>query len=198
LPTTSDGSPQPSKAALYFCCMEAVQNAVKHSRATTVTVHLAAQNGQWRLAVTDDGTGFDPARAEANGTGAGLANMRDRLDAVGGTVTLRSRPGSGATMTRTVPCAARTHHRRDTSPFPAGGADVRARVAWGFVALATVSVLLDTAFTAAHLSLTSEAAWADHGWPLLPLSGAGCALMGALVISRFPRQPLGGCCASPA
>jgi len=41
-------------------------------------------------------------------------------------------------------------------------------------------VMLDTAFTGAHLSLLSEAAWAGHGWPLIPLAGLGCALMGAL------------------
>ncbi len=68
---------------------------------------------------------------------------------------------------------------------------MRARIAWGVVAVATVAVILDTVFTAAHRSLLSEATWADHGWPLAPLSHAGCALMGALIVSRYPRQPLG-------
>jgi signal transduction histidine kinase len=63
--------------------------------------------------------------------------------------------------------------------------------AWAVVGLATVAVALDTAVTAAHRPLLSEATWAEHGWPLVPLAGAGCALMGALVLSRYPRQPLG-------
>jgi hypothetical protein len=57
--------------------------------------------------------------------------------------------------------------------------------------LAVVAFILNTGFTAAHLSLLSEETWADHGWPLIPLSGLGCAFMGALVVSRHPRQRLG-------
>jgi signal transduction histidine kinase len=68
---------------------------------------------------------------------------------------------------------------------------VRARIAWAVLGLTTLAGILDTVFTAAHRSLLSEATWADHGWPLAPLAGIGCALMGALVISRYPRQPLG-------
>jgi signal transduction histidine kinase len=68
---------------------------------------------------------------------------------------------------------------------------VHARIAWSVVALVAVAVLLDTVFTAAHRSLLSEATWADHGWPLAPLASVGCALMGALIVSRYPRQPLG-------
>jgi two-component system sensor histidine kinase UhpB len=55
-----------------------------------------------RLTVHDDGAGFDPAVASA---GAGLSNMRDRLDAVGGQVSVESRPGAGTTMTATVAAA---------------------------------------------------------------------------------------------
>jgi signal transduction histidine kinase len=57
--------------------------------------------------------------------------------------------------------------------------------------LTTLAGILDTVFTAAHRSLLSEATWADHGWPLAPLAGIGCAFMGALIISRHPRHPLG-------
>ncbi len=66
-----------------------------------------------------------------------------------------------------------------------------ARVAWGVVGLVAVAFILNTAFTAAHRSLLSQTTWAGHGWPLVPLAGAGCALMGALIVSRYPRQPLG-------
>ena len=68
---------------------------------------------------------------------------------------------------------------------------MHARIAWAVLGLTTLAVILDTAFTAAHRSLLSEATWAEHGWPLAPLAGIGCALMGALIISRHPRHPLG-------
>jgi signal transduction histidine kinase len=98
------------EAALYFFAMEAVQNAAKHAGASAVTVRLGlegdARAGRWRLAVTDDGVGFDAAGAEAAGGGAGLSNMRDRLDAVGGSVRLVSSPGQGTTVVAEVPVAA--------------------------------------------------------------------------------------------
>jgi signal transduction histidine kinase len=81
--------------------MEAVQNATKHSSARNVTVRLTKPHGRWQLAVRDDGSGFDQANTSA--PGAGLVNMRDRLDAVGGTVTVESRPGAGTTVTAVLP-----------------------------------------------------------------------------------------------
>jgi signal transduction histidine kinase len=57
--------------------------------------------------------------------------------------------------------------------------------------LAVLAAVLDTLFTAAYRPLLSEAAWADHGWPLAPLAGVGSALMGAVIVSRHPRHPLG-------
>jgi signal transduction histidine kinase len=68
---------------------------------------------------------------------------------------------------------------------------VHARIAWAVFGLTTIAGILDTVFTAAHRSLLSEATWADHGWPLAPLASICCALMGALIISRYPLQPLG-------
>ncbi|MEU4605409.1 ATP-binding protein [Kribbella sp. NPDC023972] len=90
------------EAALYFCCMEAVQNAAKHSGAGTVSVRVDEDSHRWRLTVTDDGTGFDQAHAAA-ASGAGLANMRDRLDAVGGTVEVVSLERTGTTVTAVIP-----------------------------------------------------------------------------------------------
>ena len=167
--------PRPVEAALYFCCMEAVQNAAKHSGASTVTVRLSDDAGTWRLVVTDDGAGFDQTGAQS--TGAGLANMRDRLDAVGGTVTVR-------------PWQARA--RRSPPLVDRSGGLTCARGSPGrWSAVAVVATVLDTVFTAAHRSLLSEATWAEHGWPLAPLASLGCALMGALIVSRHPRHPLG-------
>ena len=98
------------EAALYFFAMEAVQNAAKHAAASAVTVRLSlageGAGSRWRLSVTDDGTGFDSAGAEASGGGAGLSNMRDRLDAVGGSTQLVSRPGRGTTVVAEVPVGA--------------------------------------------------------------------------------------------
>ena len=68
---------------------------------------------------------------------------------------------------------------------------MRARIAWCVVGLTTIAVILDTIFTAAYRPLLSEATWADHGWPLAPLAGMGCALMGALIVSRYPKHMLG-------
>ncbi len=68
---------------------------------------------------------------------------------------------------------------------------MRARLPWLVVALAAMAFIVDTAVTAAHQPLLSEATWADHGWPLISLAGVGCALMGALILARDARQPLG-------
>jgi signal transduction histidine kinase len=92
--------PAPVESAMYFCCVEAVQNAAKHSGADAVTVRLSEDRETWRLTVTDDGAGFDPTRARLEGVG--LANMRDRLDAVGGDVRVRSEPGTGTAITAVV------------------------------------------------------------------------------------------------
>jgi signal transduction histidine kinase len=95
--------PAPVEAALYFCCMEAVQNAAKHSGAPSVSVQFGEDQGRCQLTIMDDGAGFDPGSALAAQAGAGLLNMRDRLDAVGGTVTIGSLPGLGTTVTAVVP-----------------------------------------------------------------------------------------------
>ncbi len=101
--TTTERPPAAVEAALYFCCMESVQNAAKHSGAARVWVRLVDQAGRWRLSILDQGSGFDGQGVGASGTGVGLANMRDRLDALGGTLTVTSRPGAGTTVTAEVP-----------------------------------------------------------------------------------------------
>jgi signal transduction histidine kinase len=92
--------PATVEAALYFCCMEAVQNAAKHSGAGTLVVRLSDDAGTSRLVVIDDGEGFSDPNGQS--AGAGLANMRDRLDAVGGVLTVTSLPGTGTTVTALV------------------------------------------------------------------------------------------------
>jgi len=92
--------PAEVEAALYFCSVEAVQNAVKHSGASSISVDLSAEDGVVRLVVRDDGSGF---RQAAESLGHGLGNMRDRIDAVHGQFALHSHQGHGATVVATVP-----------------------------------------------------------------------------------------------
>jgi signal transduction histidine kinase len=91
--------PQDVESAVYFCCLEALQNAAKHAGATTITVRLG-QREALSFEVRDDGVGFD---TDALAAGAGLTNMRDRLLAIGGELTIVSTPGAGATVIGSVP-----------------------------------------------------------------------------------------------
>jgi signal transduction histidine kinase len=100
VPTTveTDGVaryPQEVESAVYFCVLEALNNAAKYAEASDVAVTLAHAHGQVTFAVTDDGRGFDPA---VTGYGTGLQGMADRLDAVGGRLEVESAPGAGASI----------------------------------------------------------------------------------------------------
>ena len=88
------------EAAIYFCCLEALQNAAKHAPQATVQVRVWEDSGGLLFSVSDDGPGFDAAAA---GRGHGFVNMADRLGAIGGTVRWESRPGQGARVLGTVP-----------------------------------------------------------------------------------------------
>jgi signal transduction histidine kinase len=91
---------QDVEASVYFCCLEALQNVAKYAEASRATVRLSADDGGLAFEVQDDGVGFDPASA---GRGSGLQGMADRLDAVGGTLDVRSVPGAGTTIVGRVP-----------------------------------------------------------------------------------------------
>jgi signal transduction histidine kinase len=90
------------EAALYFCAVEAVQNAVKHAAASAVTVELSSDSDEARLVVRDDGVGYDDTSVIP---GSGLGNMKDRIDAVGGELTIRSVAGRGVEVVAVVPTA---------------------------------------------------------------------------------------------
>ena len=79
---------------LYRIVQEALNNALKHASATSVKVIIRAGDGHLRLAVTDDGVGFCPEVA-AQSAGLGLASMRERADALGALLEIRSAPGEG-------------------------------------------------------------------------------------------------------
>ena len=99
--------PQDVEAAVYFCCLEALQNAAKHAgEDATVTVTLERRTDgdgadHLAFAVVDDGPGFD-AHGIA-GRGHGFVNMSDRLGAIGGTVQVDSTPAAGTCVSGVVP-----------------------------------------------------------------------------------------------
>ncbi|HEY3881048.1 MAG TPA: histidine kinase, partial [Trebonia sp.] len=86
------------ESAVYFCCLEALQNAARHAAGARVGVRLWEESGGLLFAVTDDGPGFDAAVA---GAGHGYTNMADRLGAIGGTV--RWSPPPAAARRSAVP-----------------------------------------------------------------------------------------------
>jgi signal transduction histidine kinase len=90
------------EAAVYFCCLEALQNAAKHAGASNVRIELQQEDGRLHFSVLDDGVGFDPATVSAS---SGLQNMRDRVASVGGSLTVDSRRGRGTTVFGDLPIA---------------------------------------------------------------------------------------------
>ena len=88
------------ETAIYFCCLEALQNAAKHAPEASAQVRIWEESGGLLFTVSDNGPGFDPERARA---GHGFVNMADRLGAIGGTVRWESQPGRGSTISGSVP-----------------------------------------------------------------------------------------------
>jgi signal transduction histidine kinase len=89
---------------LFRIVQEALQNALKHSRARTVSMHLMGGPTEIRLTIVDDGIGFDVDAAW--GGGIGLVSIRERLDALGGTFEIRSEPGEGTRLEIRAPLPA--------------------------------------------------------------------------------------------
>jgi signal transduction histidine kinase len=97
---TDERFPAPVETAAYFVASEALANAAKHARASSVMVRAARRNGSLVLSVRDDGVG-----GASPGVGSGLAGISDRVAALGGTVTVSSPTGTGTFVTAELPCA---------------------------------------------------------------------------------------------
>ena len=109
--------PDHIELALYRIAQECLQNVVKHARAESARLTFAvdrgdngANGGVARLEIVDDGVGFDtlehPLGSDEMG-GYGLLSMAERAEIVGGRLNIRSRPGTGTTVTATIPLPSR-------------------------------------------------------------------------------------------
>ena len=105
LPTTVDADglgryPPELETTVYFVCTEALQNAAKHAHGATGAAIVLSADRELRFEVRDDGAGFD---VQSTPIGTGLSNLRERLAAVGGTMTIHSSPGRGTRITGSIP-----------------------------------------------------------------------------------------------
>ena len=102
---THDNVPSTLSPDLTLCLFrvvqEALQNAIKYSKAREVSVHLGGSPLGLTLSVVDDGVGFDVEAVW--GKGLGLVSMKERLEAIGGSLEIRSSPGLGTRVEATVP-----------------------------------------------------------------------------------------------
>ena len=106
---------------LYRIAQEALNNVMKHARATTLRVALKHEGATVRLTIADDGVGFGPevgtGTRHGAGPGFGLANIAERVRLLGGTLTVRSSPGQGTTLDvvlDSAPADQRQHDREST------------------------------------------------------------------------------------
>lgn len=101
--TTSRPLEPAAEVALYFVCVEAIQNASKHGGPETVVTVTVAQDGDdLVVGIADDGPGFDVSEHIGS---RGLLNMADRVGALGGELSIVARPGSGTAVTARLPSA---------------------------------------------------------------------------------------------
>jgi signal transduction histidine kinase len=91
---------QEIEAAVYFSCLEAIQNVAKYAAASRAVVRLGTDRGELTFQIEDNGTGFDPVSI---GYGTGLQGMADRVDALGGSLEVDSAPGYGTRVTGRIP-----------------------------------------------------------------------------------------------
>ena len=96
------------ETAIYRIVQEALTNASKHGAARRAVVEISEQDATVQLSVRDDGAGFDPA---ADTNGFGLLGMRERVELLGGGLSLDAAPGHGTTITVSIPVQQRAAER---------------------------------------------------------------------------------------
>ena len=90
--------PPAVEAAVYFACAEALANVAKHAEAASVTISVSQSRGRLFLTLVDDGIGgADPSK------GSGLRGLADRVEALGGQLSVRSQRGGGTQLDATIP-----------------------------------------------------------------------------------------------
>jgi signal transduction histidine kinase len=95
--------PEPVEVAAYYVVSEALTNAAKYARASSVQVSMDVRDSSLRIAVRDDGLGgADPAHS------SGLLGLKDRVEAIGGSISLQSPHGQGTTLIAELPVDDRT------------------------------------------------------------------------------------------
>jgi len=92
--------PADVESAVYFSCLEALQNVAKYADAATARITLSDGSGELRFEIRDDGRGFDPS---ATSYGTGLQGIADRLAALGGELVVTSAPGDGTAVAGRLP-----------------------------------------------------------------------------------------------
>ena len=93
--------PLPSEVrhGLFLVIKEALNNSLKHARASEVRIRVSQNDAQVEITITDDGCGFEPTQAAAGPRGHGLHNMRQRVEGLRGSFDLESAPGKGTRIT---------------------------------------------------------------------------------------------------
>jgi signal transduction histidine kinase len=128
---SNDAAPPGAHEAILRVAQEALANVARHARAANVGVSLGSVHSLVRLSISDDGAGFDPNQAPRR---MGIANMRARAEEFGGTFELASQPGSGTSVTFSIPYAEAGLPRLY----------LRNAVAWGVVLVVAPLVLVLT------------------------------------------------------
>lgn len=108
-----------TQVTLLRVAQEALANARRHARADAVTLTLSFADDRVVLDVRDDGAGFDPARVEPGseiGHHLGLVAMRERVEALGGRLTIETAPGAGTTVVAAIPAHQSAHHGTGSTP----------------------------------------------------------------------------------
>ncbi len=113
-----DSLPLEVEVGIFRVAQEAINNIAKHSRARNVIVSLECKADELLLGISDDGQGFDVSQItgiEESGRGRGLFSMKERLELLGGTASVKSQPGQGTALTGTIPLIRSEANAKDKS-----------------------------------------------------------------------------------